>query len=218
MGDPNVLIDKLDRIRIEVRAKQRLLAKKQQEMSKLATQVGAGRSPGNTTSLEKARQVLLQEISHLVKAIRSAAEEYAGLRDRLERVIAIKGSGSVSPPLHLGPILALSPPEPVLLSAFRTPSVLSAATKRAGEKDTEPVDLATDETQRSKITRSVENPEIYPTVFNAQAAKYFQVSPRQIYRWVEDGKLKRGARRGTVTTESMRGWKKVRARRRRGGK
>lgn len=214
-----MLTDDLDRIRIEVEAKQRLLAQKRSELSQIVTQLRARQQGGNTKSLEKTRQHLLQEILFLWEAIRSAAEDYAKSRNRLERVIAIKGSGSLPALLKLDHAFALSSiqpvPEPALVSAFPTSSVLSPSTKRVADKPTTPLDQAADEKQRLTITRMVENPDIYPTVFIAQAAKHFQVTPRQIYRWIKDGKLRRGPRRGTVTTESIQGWNEKQARRHR---
>jgi hypothetical protein len=214
-----MLTNDLDRIRIEVEAKQRLLAQKRKELSRIVAQLGARQQQGDTTSLEKTRQRLLQEISLLGEAIRSAAEDYEKSRHRLERVIAIKGCGSLPPLLKLDHAFTLSSiqllTEPAPASAFPSPSVLPPSTKRVVNKPTIPLDQAADEKRRSTITRMVENPDIYPTVSIAQAAEHFQVAPREIHRWIKDGKLKRGARRGAVTTESMQGWKEKRARRRR---
>lgn len=62
------------------------------------------------------------------------------------------------------------------------------------------------------VTRMVRNPQGQTTLLVAQAAQYLGVRPRTIYRWVKDGKLRSGARRGSVTIESIQLYEKKRAR------
>jgi hypothetical protein len=62
------------------------------------------------------------------------------------------------------------------------------------------------------IVRKVENPQAYTALSISQAALYYQVRPRTIHRWIADGKLRRGGRRGSVTIESIQNWDKRRSR------
>jgi hypothetical protein len=52
--------------------------------------------------------------------------------------------------------------------------------------------------------RKVQNPQTYTVLSTPEAALYFEVKPRTVHRWVEQGKLKNGARRGSITIESIR--------------
>jgi len=45
-----------------------------------------------------------------------------------------------------------------------------------------------------------------------EAALYFEVEGRTIYRWTDDGDLKKGARRGSITIESILQWETKRSR------
>ena len=74
---------------------------------------------------------------------------------------------------------------------------------------------AKDDTGREAIIRKVENPQLFTILTIPEAADYFEVRPRTIHRWVDEGKLSSGARRGSITIESIRRWKKKRSRNRR---
>lgn len=54
------------------------------------------------------------------------------------------------------------------------------------------------------IIKKVENPSQYTVVTTPEAAQYFDVKSRTIYRWIEEDKLQAGPKRGTVKTASMR--------------
>lgn len=69
-----------------------------------------------------------------------------------------------------------------------------------------------DQAAREAIIRMVRNPQAHSVLLVAQAARYFKVRPRTIYRWIEAGKLRSGARRGSVTIESIQLFEKKRAR------
>jgi hypothetical protein len=69
--------------------------------------------------------------------------------------------------------------------------------------------------QREAIVKKVENPQAYKVLLIREAAMYFSVQPRTIYRWLMDGKLRDGGRSGSVTTESVRQWETKRRRKRR---
>lgn len=73
----------------------------------------------------------------------------------------------------------------------------------------------TNMTQRVAVIAKVKNPNAYSVLSNPEAALYFGVRARTIHRWVEDGKLSRGGRRGSVTIESIVRWEKQRSRKRR---
>jgi hypothetical protein len=193
-----MLSDDLDRIRIEVESKLRLLLQKRKELSQLDGQLGkkATDPDSNRISIKKTRQLLLYEIRLLEEALTCAVEEHAKGRHRLERVIAIKHSGSLPRPLDLDR------------------AVLSTLTNRVASNAGPPLDQTAEESRRSKIIRKVENPATYPVVLIAEAATYFEVNRRTIYRWKAEGKLRSGARRGTIATESMQRWKKKRSRKR----
>jgi hypothetical protein len=102
-----MLSDDLNRIRIDVEAKEHLLSRKRIELNHLAiaTQLSvfgneASAQDGNQTPLKKLHQRLSREIQTLEDAIDCAREEYAKLLNRLERVDAIKGFGSLPSPLR----------------------------------------------------------------------------------------------------------------------
>jgi hypothetical protein len=75
-----------------------------------------------------------------------------------------------------------------------------------------------DEPRLAEINRRVQKPEAYKTLTVPDSALYFGVEARTVYRWVDKRKLKSGARRGSITIESIREWEKKRARKRRSGK
>jgi Helix-turn-helix domain len=68
--------------------------------------------------------------------------------------------------------------------------------------------------RREAIINKVQNPQSYTIVSIEEAALYFGVRPRTIYRWNDEGKLKRGGRRGSIMIESIRRWQNKRSRKR----
>jgi hypothetical protein len=60
----------------------------------------------------------------------------------------------------------------------------------------------------------VNNPRTHTVLLVDEAKHYFRVTAKTIYRWVAEGKLQDGARRGTITIESIRRWKAKRSRKR----
>ena len=72
-----------------------------------------------------------------------------------------------------------------------------------------------EETQRRAIIKMVRNPDAHTVLSVNQAALYFGVKPRTIHRWKDEGHVKSGARRGSITIESIQVWQKKRSRKRR---
>jgi helix-turn-helix protein len=72
----------------------------------------------------------------------------------------------------------------------------------------------TDRSQREAVIRKVQNPQLYTVLSTPEAALYFEVRPRTIYRWRIEGKLKSGGRRGSISIESILRWQKKRSRKR----
>jgi hypothetical protein len=64
------------------------------------------------------------------------------------------------------------------------------------------------------IVMKVNNPLSHTVLLVDEAKDYFRVTARTIHRWVAERKLQCGARRGTVTIESIRRWKAKRSRKR----
>jgi hypothetical protein len=62
------------------------------------------------------------------------------------------------------------------------------------------------------IIHKVQNPKHFRTLAVREAALYCEVQPATIYRWIANGKLASGTRRGTVTTESINVYEKKRSR------
>jgi hypothetical protein len=65
------------------------------------------------------------------------------------------------------------------------------------------------------VIKKVQNPETFTQLSIAETALYFEVEARTVYRWLNDGKLRRGARRGAVTIQSINRLEKTKSRRRR---
>jgi hypothetical protein len=65
---------------------------------------------------------------------------------------------------------------------------------------------------REAAIKKVKNPDKYTSLTTPEAAAYFQVQPRTIYRWTTDGDLRSGARRGSITIDSVIRLEKKRAR------
>jgi hypothetical protein len=70
-------------------------------------------------------------------------------------------------------------------------------------------------TQREAVIKKVQNPHRYNVLSILEAALYFEVQPRTIYRWCLEGDLRGGARRGSITIESILKLEKRRSRKRR---
>ncbi len=63
------------------------------------------------------------------------------------------------------------------------------------------------------IIRKVRNPQAHTILSVPETALYFGVKPRTVHRWIAEGKLQNGGRRGAVTIESIRRWEAKRSRR-----
>jgi len=68
--------------------------------------------------------------------------------------------------------------------------------------------------RQQAIVMKVNKPETHTFLLVDETKDYFRVTAKTVYRWVAEGKLQRGARRGTVTIESIRRWKTKRSRKR----
>jgi hypothetical protein len=71
------------------------------------------------------------------------------------------------------------------------------------------------ESLRQVVNKKVRNPQTYTVLSIVEAAVYFEVAPRTVHRWRAEGKLRSGARRGSITIESVLHWAKKRSRKRR---
>jgi hypothetical protein len=60
----------------------------------------------------------------------------------------------------------------------------------------------------------VNNPRTHTVLLVDEAKHYFRVTAKTVYRWVAEGKLHYGARRGTITIDSIRRWKAKRSQKR----
>ena len=146
-------------------------------------------------------------------------EEHARLRNRLERVIAIKGVGSLPPPLPEGKVsisgstrssTTPSPAEPMPTSSS-APAVSAQAVSPPSTNDL--ANAAIPPTSQASVRRrgarrlsKRSRTPAYTHPLNPDAAIYFEVIPRTIHRWKDEGHLKSGARRGSITIESIRRW------------
>ena len=74
--------------------------------------------------------------------------------------------------------------------------------------------LPAQNSRQQAIVMKVNNPETHTFLLVDETKDYFRVTAKTVYRWVSEGKLQRGARRGTITIESIRRWKAKRSRKR----
>jgi hypothetical protein len=227
-----MLGDDLDRIRIEMEAKEYLLSNKSKELIHTARQLrlldkASGRHT-EKTSLKRSHQRISNEIQTLEERIKCLREEHARLRNRLERVIAIKGVGSLPPPLpeekaatsglttsSSTPSRAEPMPTRSSAPAVATQAVSPPSTNDLANVAKPPTSQSSEEARREAIIKRIQNPQAYRILSIRDAATYFEVTPRTIYRWKDDGKLKSGGRRGSITIESIRRWENKRSRKRR---
>ena len=68
--------------------------------------------------------------------------------------------------------------------------------------------------RRAVIISKVKNPQHYRILTIEEATLYFEVAHRTVYRWLEEEKLRSGARRGSITIESIRRLEAQRSRKR----
>jgi hypothetical protein len=94
-------------------------------------------------------------------------------------------------------------------------SEMPAGDSSAAKSDPEASgDGSADEVRREAIIKRVQNPQSNTILSVEQSALYFGVTPRTVHRWTDEGKLRRGARRGSITIESILRWEKKRSRKR----
>jgi hypothetical protein len=101
------------------------------------------------------------------------------------------------------------------VSAFRDSVVGSSSTEAGIGRQDRTADDAKTETLREAVIKKVQNPHQYKILSIPEAALYFGVQPRTIYRWSLDADLRAGARRGSITIESVLKLEKRRSRKRR---
>ena len=58
--------------------------------------------------------------------------------------------------------------------------------------------------QREAILKKVANPQLFTLLSMQECEVFFEVKSRTLYRWVQEGKLKAGAKRGSITIKSIR--------------
>jgi hypothetical protein len=108
-----------------------------------------------------------------------------------------------------------TPSEPPKTQADATDSTHMSAGARGGEARGRIPDPTTEMAQRQAVMKKIQDPQSYANITVPEASLYFGVHPRTIYRWLDEGRLRDGGRRGTITTESVRVWEKKRSRKRR---
>jgi hypothetical protein len=69
-------------------------------------------------------------------------------------------------------------------------------------------------TTREAVVEKVRNPQRYTLLTTPEAAVFFEVKPRTIHRWKSAGELRGGARRGSITINSVISLEKKRTKRR----
>jgi hypothetical protein len=92
-----------------------------------------------------------------------------------------------------------------------------ASSKRLTDQPNRPQKIESSPTDGSRleaIIRMVQHPQAHTVLSTPEAALYFRVATRTVYRWVDEGKLKNGARRGSITIESIQRWARKRSRKR----
>lgn len=89
----------------------------------------------------------------------------------------------------------------------------SATDVEVGRRDMAP-DVPRMEALREAVIKKAQNPHKYNVLSIREAALYFEVQPRTIYRWRLEGDLRAGARRGSITIESILKLEKRRSRKR----
>ena len=92
---------------------------------------------------------------------------------------------------------------------FEMPAGNSSATKSGPEA---PGNGSADELRCEAIIKKVQSPQTHTILSVEESALYFGVRPRTVHRWTDEGKLRRGARRGSITIESILRWQKKRSR------
>jgi hypothetical protein len=170
----------------------------------------AGIAIGSTVSVE-ARDVwlhhvfsdLLEHKSKLLFAaskdsgiVVRACEASALYCARLEKQALLEGRGLVSP-------------------KFQGSVVDSSATEVGASRQAEAPDDPGNDTQREAVIKKVKNPQKFNVLSIPEAALYFEVQARTIYRWSLKGDLRAGARRGSITIDSVLKFEKRRSRKRR---
>ena len=100
-----------------------------------------------------------------------------------------------------------------LIEGRNRPAETDVQSPVVGSAPTTPDDPGKD-TLREAVIRKVQNQHRYTLLSTPEAAAYFEVEPRTIYRWTVDGDLRRGARRGSITIESVLRLEKSRSRKR----
>ncbi len=86
-----------------------------------------------------------------------------------------------------------------VIGADQAQGVRSAQTAELVESQS----LPTQQVLREGVIKKVKNPEKHTLLSTPEAAAYFQVKPRTIYRWTVRGDLRSGARRGSITIDSV---------------
>jgi hypothetical protein len=98
---------------------------------------------------------------------------------------------------------------------FQGSVVSSSSTQVGADRQHATADDSKMETLREAVIKKVQNPHKYKILSIPEAALYFEVQPRTIYRWSLDADLRAGARRGSITIESVLKLEKRRSRKRR---
>lgn len=91
---------------------------------------------------------------------------------------------------------------------------MSTGAHSGEERDRSP-DPTIEMARRQGVIKKIQNPQAYATLTVPETSLYFGVHSRTVYRWLDEGRLRDGGRRGTITTDSIRLLDKKRSRKRR---
>jgi hypothetical protein len=99
-------------------------------------------------------------------------------------------------------------------SSIPAQALISASTRDQSASTKAPKNDIMGRTRKEAVIAKVRNPQAHTVLSTPEAALYFEVQPRTIHRWLEQGNLKSGARRGSITIASILLWQKKRSRKR----
>lgn len=122
---------------------------------------------------------------------------------RLEKQALLEARVRSTPPAEASTGARLSPP-PLGKPDIRSSPAEQSTSDNRSQLDPQKIHEA--------VIRKVQNPQSCTMLTVNEAVQYFGVRPKTIYRWLCEGHLRRGGRRGSITTDSVREWVKKRSR------
>jgi hypothetical protein len=145
------------------------------------------------------------EVPSPVSMEKLTASDFGMLFDTLKALIAKSGGQAQSPQEKLANLPTHAPP--LTENTF----LQEVGVGRRGMIADDP----RKETLYEAVIKKVQNPDKFRHLSIREAALYFEVQPRSIFRWTRKGDLSSGARRGSITIDSALKFEKKRARKRR---